>query len=93
MAEVMGERHRLGEVLVQRQSAGERAGDLPHLYRMGQPRAEMVASSGTKTCVLCARRRKAVEWMIRSRSRWNSLRVGEADSGKRRPRDAEGSLA
>jgi hypothetical protein len=30
---------------------------------------------------LCFRRRKAAEWMIRSRSRWNSERVGEIASG------------
>jgi hypothetical protein len=31
--------------------------------------------------MLEAAERKAEEWMIRSRSRWNSLRVGETASG------------
>ena len=43
MAKVVGQRQRLGQVLVQRQFAGDRAGDLRHLDRMGQPRAEEVA--------------------------------------------------
>ena len=43
VAEVVGQRQRLGQVLVQRQFAGDRAGDLRHLDRMGQPRAVEVA--------------------------------------------------
>ena len=43
MAEIMGERQRLGEVLVEAERAGERAGDLRHLERVGQPGAVMVA--------------------------------------------------
>jgi hypothetical protein len=40
----------------------------------------------TKTCVLYSSLRNAVEWTMRSRSRWNSLRVGAEGSAKRRPR-------
>ena len=43
MAEIVGERQRLGQVLVEAERAGERAGDLGHFQRMGQPGAEMVA--------------------------------------------------
>src|SRR6476660_6077338 len=34
-----------------------------------------------KTCVLCLRRRNALAWTIRSRSRWNGVRTGESCSG------------
>ena len=43
MAEIMGERQGFGEVLVQPELARQRAGDLRHLQRMGQPGAVMVA--------------------------------------------------
>ena len=43
MAEVMGQRQRLGEVLVEPELAGQRAGDLGHFQRMGQPGAVMIA--------------------------------------------------
>ena len=43
VAEIVGERQRLGQVLVEPQRAGDRAGDLRHLEGMGQARAEMVA--------------------------------------------------
>ena len=43
MAEVVRQRQRLGQVLVEAERAGERAGDLGHFERMGQPRAVMVA--------------------------------------------------
>ena len=43
VAEVVGQRQRLGQVLVQPQFSGDRAGDLRHLDRMGQPRAVEVA--------------------------------------------------
>src|SRR3546814_11796378 len=46
-----------------------------------------------KTWVWCFKRRKAVAWTMRSRSRWNSERVGLPSSGKSRPRDAHGSAA
>ena len=41
--QIMGKRQRLGEILVQPQCAGECAGDLRDLERMGEPRAVMVA--------------------------------------------------
>jgi hypothetical protein len=43
VAEVMGQRHGLGQVLVEAQRAGHGAGDLRHLQRMGQAGAEIVA--------------------------------------------------
>ena len=43
VAEVVGERQRLGEVLVEPERARERAGDLGDLQRMGQPGAEVIA--------------------------------------------------
>ena len=43
MAEIVRERQRLGQVLVEAERARERAGDLGNLERMGQPGAEMVA--------------------------------------------------
>ena len=46
MAEVMAERDRLGQVLVQPQGAGDAARDLRDLDRVGQPRPEMVALVG-----------------------------------------------
>eukprot|EP01022_Parablepharisma_sp_SALTPOND_P033114 TRINITY_DN881_c1_g1_i23.p1 TRINITY_DN881_c1_g1~~TRINITY_DN881_c1_g1_i23.p1 ORF type:complete len:1292 (+),score=465.19 TRINITY_DN881_c1_g1_i23:16524-20399(+) len=47
----------------------------------------------TKTWVLYSRRRKAVEWTMRSRSRWNSLREPGGVSLKRRPRELAGLAA
>jgi len=43
MAEVVPESDRLREVLVERQCAGHRPGDLRDLERVGQPRAVVVA--------------------------------------------------
>jgi hypothetical protein len=43
VAEIVRQRQRLGEVLVEPERAGERAGDLGDLQRMGQPRAVMIA--------------------------------------------------
>ena len=43
VAEVVGQRQRLGQILVEAERAGERAGDLGHLERVGQPGAVMVA--------------------------------------------------
>ena len=43
VAEIVAERDRLGEVVVEPERAGERAGDLRDLDRMGEAGAEMVA--------------------------------------------------
>ena len=43
MAEIVSERQRLGQVLVEAEGAGQRPGDLGNLDRMGQPRAVVVA--------------------------------------------------
>ena len=39
----MGQRHRLGQILVEAQGAGDGAGDLGHLDAMGEARAVMIA--------------------------------------------------
>ena len=43
MAEIMRQRQRLGQVLVDAKRAGDGAGDLRHFEAMGQPRAVMIA--------------------------------------------------
>src|SRR3954463_165801 len=43
MAEVMRQRQRLGEVLVEAEPPGQRAGDLRHFEAMSQPGAVMIA--------------------------------------------------
>src|SRR6516162_1019067 len=43
MAEVVGERQRLGQILVEPERASERAGNLRDLERMGQTGAKMIA--------------------------------------------------
>ena len=43
VAEIVSQRHRLAEILVETQHATDGAGDLRHLERMGQPRPIMVA--------------------------------------------------
>ena len=43
MAEIVGQRQRLGQVLVEAQLARDGAGDLRHLQRVRQPRAVVVA--------------------------------------------------
>src|SRR4029079_11847657 len=46
-----------------------------------------------KTWVLCFRRRNALEWMIRSRSRSKAVRRGSDVSGRVLPRDSRDLLA
>jgi hypothetical protein len=70
VAQVMRQRHRLGEVGVQAQHPGDGAGDLRHLDRMGQARAVVIALVFDEDLRLVLQPRKAEEWMIRSRSRW-----------------------
>ena len=43
VAQVVRQRQRLGQVLVEPQHAGDGAGDLRHLQAVGQPRAVVVA--------------------------------------------------
>src|SRR5690348_3717112 len=43
MAEIVGERHRLAEILVEPQSAADGACDLRDLERMGEPRTVVIA--------------------------------------------------
>jgi hypothetical protein len=48
MAEIMHQRHALGQILVQLESPGQRPGDLRHFDRVGQPGAVVVALMGNK---------------------------------------------
>ncbi len=43
MAEIVGERQRLGQVLVEAERARQRARDLRHFERVGEPRAVVIA--------------------------------------------------
>ena len=43
MAEIVGQRQRLGQILVEAERTGQRAGDLRHFERVGEPGAVMVA--------------------------------------------------
>jgi hypothetical protein len=93
MAEVVGERQRLGQILVKAERARERACDLGDLERMGQTGAKVVAFGKTNTWVWCASRRNAVAWMMRSQSRRKALRVALTGSGCSRPRLLPGADA
>ena len=77
--------------------SGPRSGAGPGRWsgRSGRPRGCGSAASGSgprtgerKTWVLCLRRRKDLEWMIRSRSRWKAVRMECGDSGRFRPRES-----
>ena len=46
VAEIVRQRHRLGEILVELERAGDGAGELPDLDRVREPGAEMVALVG-----------------------------------------------
>src|SRR5690554_1908954 len=46
-----------------------------------------------KTWVLCFKRRKALEWMIRSRSRWKQVRKAYFSSANLLPRDSRAFIA
>ena len=46
MPDIVGQRQRLGQVLVQLQNVGQRAGDLRDLDGVGQAVAEMVGETG-----------------------------------------------
>ncbi len=69
VTQVMGQADGLGQVLVQAQGAGNGAGDLRHLQRMGQPGAVQVPFRGQEYLVFCFRRRNALQCSTRSRSR------------------------
>ena len=61
VAEIVGQRNSLDEVLVQPQVARDRPRDLRDLQAMGQARAKRSPSGLTKTCVLDSSRRNAVD--------------------------------
>jgi hypothetical protein len=70
VAEVVGQRQRLRQILLERQFARDGPRDLRDLQDVGQPGPEMVALVVDEDLRLVLQPRKAVEWMIRSRSRW-----------------------
>ena len=74
VAEVVRQRDRFDQVFVQPQRARDRAADLRHLEGMRQPRAEQVALVVQEHLGLVYQAAERGEWMMRSRSRWNSLR-------------------
>ena len=74
MAEVVPQAERLDEVLVQPQRPGHRARDARDLQRVGETGPVVVTLGATNTWVLCVRRRKALPWRIRSRTRWKGVR-------------------
>jgi hypothetical protein len=86
VAEVVRQRDRLAEVLVQAEHAAERAGDLAGLDRVREPGAIVVALVVHEDLRLVLEPPKAVLWMTRSRSRWNGRRNGCSGSACTRPR-------
>ena len=87
VTEVVAEPDRLDQVLVERAAPGRRCA------RSGSPRACASAACGsgrpagaTNTWVLCLRRRNALQWTIRSRSRWNGVRSPQSGSSCSRAR-------
>ena len=87
VTQIVSQRYRLCEVLVEVQRPGGGARYLRDLQSVGESglrsgrRAEAM-----KTCVLCFSRRNALVCSMRSRSLWNSERMGEDCSGVARPR-------
>ncbi len=77
VAQIVRERHGFREILVEPQRAGDGARHLADFQRMGQPGAEMLALVVEEDLRLVLRDGgNAVEWMMRSRSRWNSSASG-----------------
>ena len=74
MADVMDQRQRFGEVTVEFENRRDGAGDLRDFNRVGQTVPEMIGKTGREDLGLVLSRRKAREWMMRSRSRWKSPR-------------------
>jgi hypothetical protein len=93
VAQVVGQRQRLRQILIKPKRASQGTGNLGNLQRMGQARAEMIPFVENEDLVLYASRRNAVAWMIRSQSRRKALRVGLTGSGWSRPRLRPGADA
>jgi hypothetical protein len=97
-AKIMRERQRLSEIVVEAERAGERAGDLTDLERMGEPCAEMVPLVRNKDLCLMGEPAKSravndtVTVTLKFRAGWRSwLRDQPATArgrirGIRRPR-------
>jgi hypothetical protein len=92
MPDVMRQRQRLGQILVEPERARDRPRDLRDFQAVRQANAKVVPVRS---------RRKLIEWTIRSRSRWNASRGPRTDvaspapgrSSCSRPRLCSGRLA
>ena len=93
MAEVVGERQRLGQILVEAERAGDRAGDLRHFQRVRQARAEMVALVVDEDLRLVLQPAKGVGMDDAVAVALEGERSGSSGSAWRRPREAAGSAA
>ena len=92
--DVVAQRDRLGQRLVERQRGGQRRARSACTWRVWVRRVTKWSPSGLrKTWVLCLRRRNALEWMIRSRSRSNAVRNVSGSSGRARPREVADRVA
>ena len=82
--EIVPERDGLGQLLVEPQHLGDAARNLRDLERVRQAGAVVIPVGAKNTCVLCFSRRNALQWITRSRSRWNAGRMGSSGFGPRR---------
>ena len=78
--DIVSQRQRFGEIFIQAEGARDRAGNLHNLKRVRETRAVVIAFVIDENRVLWARRRNAVEWMIRSQSRRKAFRPALAGS-------------
>ena len=98
VAEVVAERDRFGEVVVESQRPGERARDLRHLDRVGQAGAEMIAVVIDEHLGLMGEAAEggrmddavAVALEFRARRRW---RLGDEAAGRTRRVGGVGSAS
>ena len=94
VAEVVGERDGFGEILVEPQRAGDRAGHLADFERVGQPGAEMLAVVAEEDLglVLEAAERGGMDDAVAVAL---ELRARRAGAGRQtaRPRERDGSDA
>ncbi len=93
MAEIVAERDRLGQVLVEPKRLGERARDLGDFDRMGEPGAEMVALVVDEDLRLVGEAAESRRMDDPVAVALEGVRVGEGGSGWRRPRERAGSAA
>src|SRR5450631_2812807 len=90
VAKIMGERKRLGEIVIEAKRAGERAGNLTDFERMGESCPEMIALVRNKDLCLMGEPPEgramddAVAVTLKDRARWRSrLRDQPATASRR----------